>query len=136
MWCHFLTLNWWWILFLFSYSPIQMDLIMEVVVEIFQQQMVLMVITICIHQHLLMKHHHHHLFLIIYKPFLGLLVILRQLQILRTVLMSIIKPNNIKIWSTGKWNRKRIKVFFLYSCSTFILFFWKKKSNEKKRRTN
>ncbi len=56
-----------------------MDLIMEMVVEIFQRQMVPMVITVCIHQHLLMKHRHHPQFLIIYKLFLDLSVNLQEL---------------------------------------------------------
>jgi hypothetical protein len=110
-----------------------MDPIMEVVVEIFRRQMVPMVITICINKHLLMKHRHHHLFLIIYKLFLDLLVNLRQLQIIRTVWMPIIKSNNIKIWSTGKWKReKENNRFFLFMFHLFSL----KKTRTKKNRTN
>lgn len=122
-------------LFIFSYLPIQMVLIMEMLVEIFRQQMVPMVIQICIHHHLLMKQHHHHLFLIIYKLYLHLSVNLRQLQILRTVLMSIIKPNNIKIWSTGKWeaNKRSITVLFFYYFKSYLSFsFWKKNEESDK----
>ncbi len=120
-------------LFIFSYSLIQMDLIMEMVVEIFRRQMFPMVITICIHQHLLMKHHHPHLFLIIYKLFLDLWVILQQLQIIRTVWMPIIKRNNKKIWSTGKWKREGVKKVFFFS-SYSILLLLKTNSNEKEER--
>ena len=81
----------------FSYSPIQMDPIMVMVVEIFQQQMLPMLITVCTRQHFPRKHRRHLQFLIICKHFLDQWANHQFQQAIRTVSVPIIKLNNTKI---------------------------------------